>query len=73
MKNNTIKPNLTSLIRHEMITPLACILGLLGCLSRTKISEEQKNYLHDIEDSVAALIMVQNTFDAFLNQVTQDN
>ena len=58
MKTKSIKPNLTSQIRHELITPLTCILSLLGSLGRTRISEQQANYLHDIEDSVASITLI---------------
>jgi len=72
MKTKTITPNLTSQIRHELITPLTCILSLLGSLGRTRISEQQANYLHDIEASVASLINIQDTVDRLM-QAANDN
>jgi signal transduction histidine kinase len=72
MKTKSIKPNLTSQIRHELITPLTCILGLLGCLSRTKTSKEQACYLHDIEDSVASLIGIQNKIDQLVEKASDE-
>jgi len=71
MKTKTITPNLTSQIRHELITPLTCILSLLGSLSRTRISEQQANYLHDIEDSVASLINIQDKIDLLVKQANE--
>ena len=69
MKNKIITPNLASQIRHDMVTPLTCILGLLGCLSKSGINQEQENYLHDIEDSVASLLGMQNKIDALMHQL----
>jgi signal transduction histidine kinase len=73
VKAKHIKPNLTSQIRHELITPLTCILSLLGSLGRTRISEQQANYLHDIEDSVASLIGIQNKIDQLVQQANDEH
>ena len=68
MKTKTITPNLTSQIRHELITPLTCILSLLGSLSCTRISEQQANYLHDIENSVASLFNIEDKIHMLVKQ-----
>jgi|GEM_PF-2344709 len=68
MKNNTIQPNIASQIKHEIITPLTCILSLLGSLNRTRISDQQAGYLHGIEDSVISLINIQDKINCLIQQ-----
>lgn len=60
-KTATIKQTFLSNMSHEMRTPLNGIIGITEILKKTKLDEQQKHYLHIIEESSDSLITLINS------------
>lgn len=57
-----------AMLSHEVRHPLAAIMGLVTLLDRTRLSAEQRDYLHFIDQSGHALL---DTLDSLLDQFRQ--
>lgn len=68
MKPETLQLSLRSQISHDMLTPLSGIIGLLQFLKATQITQEQKEYITDIQSSVTELLGTQGKIDTLLSQ-----
>ncbi len=54
-------------VSHEMRTPLNGILGMSGLLADTSLTSEQRNYVHAVHDSGAALLtLIEDILDTTL-------
>ncbi len=59
-----VKQQFLANISHEMRTPMNGIIGMSEFLSQTKLSEQQKDYVHTIKESSESLL---NTINDVLN------
>lgn len=57
---NQAKGDFLAMMSHEIRTPLNAVLGFSELLSSTPLSSEQSDYLHTIQDSSSALLVVLN-------------
>ena len=56
---NKFKPDMQSQISHELRIPLSAILGLVTSLQDTHLTDEQIDYIQDIETSAFRLLDAQ--------------
>jgi signal transduction histidine kinase len=49
MKTESFKPSLSSLVSHQITTPVSGIIGILDILYETKLDSNQISYLRYIE------------------------
>jgi two-component system sensor histidine kinase BarA len=69
MKMESFKPSLSSLVSHQIITPVSGIIGILDILYETNLDSNQISYLRYIEKLAKELAASKSTIE----QIFKDN
>jgi two-component system sensor histidine kinase BarA len=60
LESSRVKSQFLSNMSHEIRTPMTGVIGFINILKRTKLTEEQTNYLNTIHKSTTSLLEIIN-------------